>query len=252
MGRSFAEFVSSPEEEGEFDPVSVERRIYKLRNELASIGEVDESIIKESEDAEERFSSVTEQVGELEKASIDLKGLIKELDYKIHHEFSGALHKINSELSAFSRLMFGGGKIALKLEKKEAMPLLQTEEGVPVPEMEEDGESRQGIEIEVVLPKKRIKGLEVLSGGERSLLAIAILFGLISISPPPFIVFDEVDAALDERNARLFGEMLDRFEGKSQFVIVTHNRATMESANALYGVTMGEDGSSRLVSLKLS
>jgi len=104
----------------------------------------------------------------------------------------------------------------------------------------------------VTLPKKRVKGLEVLSGGERSLLAVAILFGLISISPPPFVILDEVDAALDERNARRLGEILKRFAGKTQFIVVTHNRATMEAADVLYGVTMGDDGASKVVSLKLS
>jgi len=253
MGRSFAEFVGVPET-GKFDPVAAERRIYRLRGELASIGEVDESIIRESQEAEERFESVSSQIEELKKASSDLKALIKELDFKIRHEFSGALGKINKELSDFAKLMFGGGKISLKLE--EIMPPAAEASG-PIEERagvlpSEDEEPKQGIEIEVALPKKRVKGLEVLSGGERSLLSTAILFGLISISPPPFIVLDEVDAALDERNARRFGEMLDRFEGRSQFIVVTHNRATMESADALYGVTMGEDGSSKLVSLKLS
>ncbi|MFA4999569.1 MAG: AAA family ATPase [Parcubacteria group bacterium] len=243
VGKFFSDFVDSSETQ-EIDFTSVERKIYRLRGELASIGEVDESIIKESEEAEERFSSTSAQIDELEKASADLKSLIKELDYKIHHEFSGALGKINKELSSFAKLMFNGGKIALKLT--EIISPLETTES------SEDKELRQGIDIEVSLPKKRVKGLEVLSGGERSLLSTAILFSLISISPPPFIVLDEVDAALDERNARLFGEILDRFEGKTQFVVVTHNRATMESANALYGVTMGEDGSSKIVSLKLS
>jgi chromosome segregation protein len=103
----------------------------------------------------------------------------------------------------------------------------------------------------VALPKKRVKGLEVLSGGERSLLAASILFALVSVSPPPFLVLDEIDAALDERNARRFGEMLKNFAAKTQSIIITHNRATMEAADVLYGVTMAEDGASRLVSLKL-
>ncbi|MFA5052615.1 MAG: AAA family ATPase [Parcubacteria group bacterium] len=255
MGKSFSEFMGLPRRETSkpetkiTDPISAERRIYRLRGELASIGEVDESIIKESEEAEIRFSSTSAQIDELEKASADLKTLIKELDYKIHREFSDALGKINKELSGFSKLMFGGGKIAFKLEEPPVIiPKVAGETDLPI----EEEESKQGIEIEVSLPKKRIKGLEVLSGGERSLLSTAILFGLVSISPPPFIVLDEVDAALDERNARLFGKMLLQFEGKTQFIIVTHNRATMESANALYGVTMGEDGASKLVSLRLS
>ncbi|MDD4931250.1 MAG: AAA family ATPase [Candidatus Colwellbacteria bacterium] len=250
IGRSFAEFANASDVSADFDSFTAERRIFKLRNELAAIGDVDESIVKEAKDTGERHDILVTQIDELEKATSDLKELIKELDYKIHHEFTVALDKINGELADFAKLMFGGGRVALKLQS----PVISIEaEGVILPEGEASEENiRQGIEIEVVLPKKRVKGLEVLSGGERSLLAVAILFGLISISPPPFIVLDEVDAALDERNARRLGEILKRFEGKTQFIIVTHNRATMESADVLYGVTMGDDGSSKIVSLKLS
>ena len=255
IDKTFAEFVNIPETQKikENDFLTIERRIYRLRNELAAIGEVDESIIKESRDADERHNSVSTQIDELEKASIDLKALIKELDYKIHHEFSGALGKINKALSEFAVLMFGGGKIVLKLTESIilAREFVEGVEEVETSPLEND-EPRQGIEIEVSLPKKRVKGLEALSGGERSLLATTVLFGLISISPPPFIILDEVDAVLDERNAKRFGEILNRFDGKTQFIIVTHNRVTMESADALYGVTISEDGSSKLVSLKLS
>ena len=253
IDKTFTEFIGVPQTE-ECDFLTVERRMYRLRNELAAIGEVDESIIKESQEADERYNLISTQISELEQASVDLKTLIKELDHKIHREFSGALGKINKELSDFATLMFGGGKIVLKLEElvssfSEPIPVA-TETVVSA--LEEEDELRQGIEIEVSLPKKRVKGLETLSGGERSLLATAVLFGLISISPPPFIILDEVDAVLDEQNAKRLGEMLNRFNGKTQFIVVTHNRVTMESADALYGVTMGEDGSSKLVSLKLT
>ena len=256
INRTFAEFASFDGSPADFDPFAAERRIFRLRNELASIGEVDESIVKESKDTEERSEFLTKHIDDLEKASIDLRNLIKELDQKIHKEFVSAIDGINKELSEFSKLMFGGGKVTLVIEKPVLLaPAENTEENLaPGVEgvIEEEEAPRQGIDIEVSLPKKRIKGLEVLSGGERSLLAVTILFGLISISPPPFIIFDEVDAALDERNARRFGELLAKFMGKSQFIVVTHNRATMESADALYGVTMGDDGASKLVSLKLS
>ena len=104
----------------------------------------------------------------------------------------------------------------------------------------------------MTLPKKRVKGLDVLSGGERALVSIAALFSLISVSSPPFLFLDEVDAALDERNAKRFGDIVKEFSKHTQFVIVTHNRATMESADVLYGVTMSKDGTSKLVSLKLT
>ena len=108
-----------------------------------------------------------------------------------------------------------------------------------------------GVDIEIKLPRKKTTSLDMLSGGERSLVGIAALFAMISVSPPPFLVLDEIDAPLDERNARRFGDMLKEFSKRSQFIVVTHNRATMEAAEILYGVTLAEDGSSKVVSLKL-
>src|SRR3989338_10348568 len=113
-------------------------------------------------------------------------------------------------------------------------------------------EKISGIDIDLSIPQKKITSLDVLSGGERSLVSIAVLFALISVSPPQFVVLDEIDAALDEKNAKRFGDALADFAKETQFVIVTHNRATMEAAQALYGVTMSADGTSKLVSLKLS
>ena len=162
--------------------------------------------------------------------------------------------------------MFDGGHAKLRLSdnkeqmaKKKAKEKNEQEEGAYAEvhvkdevEIDEDEEPAQGIEIEVKLPKKRIATLDALSGGERSLVGIAALFALISVSPPPFLVLDEVDAPLDERNAKRFAEMLKRFSEQTQFILVTHNRATMEAAHMLYGMTMNEDGTSKVVSLKLS
>jgi len=236
------------------DERTAETRMMRLRAELSSMGDVDEAIVKEAEATEERHEFLSNQIVDLEKASADLKTLLKDLDFKIRNEFNVALKKINDELQSFVKLMFGGGRAELKLEKETTKDVLEAAGtlGEVVLNQEEAEEIRPGIEIDVVLPKKKIKGLEVLSGGERSLLSIAILFALISISPPPFLVLDEVDAALDERNARRFGELLKNYAKETQFVIVTHNRATMEAADVLYGVTMGDDGVSRVVSLKLS
>src|SRR3990167_6129895 len=116
---------------------------------------------------------------------------------------------------------------------------------------EEEKKNEGGIEVDLSLPRKKIKSLEVLSGGERSLVGIAAIFALVSVSPPPFLVLDEIDAPLDEWNARRFSELVKKFAHQTQFVIVTHNRATMEAADVLYGVTMNADGTSKVVSLKL-
>ena len=253
------------------------KRMFKLRGDLASIGEVDENLVKEAKETEDRFNFLTNQVSDLENATRDLKILIKDLDQKIHHDFTVAIKTINDEFIKLIQMMFGGGtaKLVIKtIEPKSSLQGVGDEENPSIrssteayskssgfadgrkkstdPETENEHDIAQGIEIELGLPKKRIKGLDVLSGGERTLVSIAVLFALISVSPPPFLVLDEVDAALDEANARRCGNILKEFSKKSQFVVVTHNRATMESADVLYGVTMQNDGTSKLLSLKLN
>jgi chromosome segregation protein len=180
------------------------------------------------------------------------------LSEKIKTEFAEALIRINEEFDKFFGLMFSGGHAKLKIvipKKPSLKP--EMEEGVQEVVEEESGEEEKdeevqgGIDMDLRLPRKRITSLEVLSGGERSLVGIAAIFALISVSPPPFLVLDEIDAPLDERNARRFAEMLKEFSKKTQFVVVTHNRATMESADVLYGVTLNEDGTSKLLSIKL-
>ena len=223
-------------------------RMIKLRSQLASIGEVDEGIVKEAKETEERFEFLSGQMDDLEKASADLEGLIKELDQKIHEDFASAMGKINEEFAKLIKIVFGGGAGSMKLEK---LSKTKDSEGEEVSENSEEVKI-PGILVDVTLPKKRIKGLDVLSGGERALVSIAALFSLISVSSPPFLFLDEVDAALDERNAKRFGDIVKEFSKHTQFVIVTHNRATMEAADVLYGVTMTKDGTSKLVSLKLT
>ncbi len=265
-GRRVEEFSRSGEYEHEqnearssqlaaLDSSDLERRMFKLRGELAAMGEVDEAIINEARSTEERHTFLEKESADLIKAEADLRALIKELNEKIHSQFSAALVHINEEFQKFFELMFGGGTAKLVLEKRVVKSKEQTatgdEESIPersAPEEEE--ETEQGIEIKVSLPRKKIGSLDVLSGGERSLVGIATVFALISVSPPPFLVLDEIDAPLDERNARRFAEMLKEFSKETQFIIVTHNRATMEAADVLYGVTLGEDGTSKVLSLK--
>ena len=107
------------------------------------------------------------------------------------------------------------------------------------------------MEVSVNLPRKRIKGLEMLSGGERALTSIALLFAMSQVNPPPFLILDETDAALDEANSRRYGEMVETLAQHSQLILVTHNRETMSHAGVIYGVTIGDDGISRLLSIKL-
>lgn len=261
-GRDFNEF-SGAADAGKQPSVGfadAEKRIFKIRGDLASIGEIDEALMKEARETEERYEFLKKESGDLTKAIFDLRALIGGLDEKIKTEFERALIKINEEFSKFFDLMFGGGRGKLKIEsgiKNKELRNGETIEEVDANaersenENKEKTEQETGILIDVKLPRKKTTSLEMLSGGERSLVGIAAIFALVSVSPPPFLVLDEIDAALDDRNARRFAEMLKEFSKETQFIVVTHNRATMEVADVLYGVTLNDDGTSKLVSVKL-
>ncbi len=265
-GRDPKEFDGS-NVRAENDLSALERRIFKLRGDLASIGEVDEAIMKEAKETETRYEFLEKESADLDRARADLKHLIGELSEKIKVEFKESLDKINKEFDTFFKLMFDGGHAKLKVvseatrNQKPETDDKRQETGDQGPETreieekangdEEEKEPEEGIEIGVSLPRKKINSLETLSGGERSLVGIAALFAMISVSPPPFLVLDEIDAALDARNSKRFADMLKEFSKKTQFIIVTHNRAVMEAADILYGVTLAEDGTSKILSLKL-
>ncbi len=244
------------------NPQDMEHRIFRLRGDLASMGEVDQALVKEAEDTAKRHEFLLKESEDLTRAVTDLTALLGELNEKIKSEFEKSIHKINDEFDKFFTLMFDGGSAKLRVlapkgGRNEAEDADTADEGMasgggeePTEEelfMEKNG----GVEIEIKMPRKKVASLDALSGGERSLVGIAALFAMVSVSPPPFLVLDEIDAPLDERNARRFGTMLKDFSRRTQFVVVTHNRATMEAADILYGVTLAEDGSSKVVSLKL-
>ncbi len=257
-GRSLADFtVQQSQEVGLAD---AERKMLRLRGELAAIGDIDPAMIAQAKQMEERYAFLEQQITDLEKAGIDLKKLITDLKKKLHEEFTKSLHKVNDEFNNYFRLMFSGGKAKLHLEKKEKKEVLEgieddrgtsAADAAATSAAQEQEPEEAGLEIELAIPRKNIKGLDLLSGGERSLVSIAVLFALVAVSPPPFLVLDEVDAALDENNTKRFANLVENFGGKTQFVIVTHNRATMSAANVLYGVTMAADGTSKLLSIKL-
>jgi chromosome segregation protein len=238
-----------------FDFNELERKILRLRGELAAIGEIDESLLKEARETEERYAFLEKELKDLEQASVDLNNLIKELNIKIEEEFKKAFSKINLEFDKFFKVMFGGGYAKLKLValQNHIQQNLNNDENLNKIEAKEEKEESEekGIEIEVKLPMKKLTSLDVLSGGERSLIGIAALFAIISVSPPPFLVLDEIDAMLDERNAKKLAKMLKEFSSQTQFIVVTHNRAVMEAADIIYGVTLGDDETSKIVSLKL-
>lgn len=226
---------SSEKENSEFDLTTLEKKIFRLKSELSLIGEVDQETLKEFQAANERFEFLSTQKKDLDEALVDLEGLSEELEGKITIGFEEALKKIDQEFQKYFGIIFEGGKASLKIEKAFD---------------EETKVASFGIEIAVNLPRKKIKSLEMLSGGERSLTAVALLFAVINYARPPFLVLDEIDAALDESNSRKLAKVLKEFVKNSvQFVLITHNRAVMESADVLYGITMS-DGISRLFSLR--
>lgn len=255
LGNKKEDLENIPESNNIDVSADVERKMIRLRSELAAIGEIDPNLMKEAQETEERYMFLTKELEDLTNAIADLRTLIKELDHKIHADFKNAFSSINEAFDHYFRLMFGGGKAKMRLRvpeiKVQDVVVQETGEEVIEEKKEKGSELQAGVEIEIAIPRKKITSLEMLSGGEKSLVSLAALFALISVSPPPFLVLDEIDAPLDEENARRFSDLVKDFSKSSQFVIVTHNRATMEAADVLYGVTMGDDGVSTILSLKL-
>lgn len=216
-------------------------------------------ILKEYKDAEERDTFLQRELADLEKAKDELRNLIADLDARIDLEFKTGILKINTEFNKYFSLMFGGGRAELsvvremkrkrKSEVEELGNMLSQDNTVAPEGQEEIEEGQEGLEVSVNLPRKKVKGLVMLSGGERALTSIALLFAISQVNPPPFIILDETDAALDEANSKKYGDMIENLSAHSQLILITHNRETMSRAGALYGVTMGGDGASRLLSI---
>lgn len=214
----------------------------KIRLEELGVGAT-EDLIKEYNDAKERDEFLAHELADLEKSVENLNELIIDMQSKLQEQFVSGLEKITTEFHTFFTLMFGGGSASLQRVKLKQRAV-EGEEEV------DDAEVQEGVELNVTLPNKRVKGLEMLSGGERALTSIALIFAMSQVNPPPFIILDETDAALDEANSRRYGDMIEALAKKSQLVLITHNRETMSRAGILYGITMGGDGASKLLSVK--
>jgi chromosome segregation protein len=226
----------------------------KIRLEEAGIsGEGD--ISKEFKETEERDIFLGREIEDLGKARVTLTSLIEELKNKLDEEFRLGINKINQEFQKYFGLLFGGGEAGLKLvreekrKKKNEMDDLFGEGSGAAEDYVPEEEAEEGIEIDVNLPRKKVKSLMMLSGGERALTSIALLFAMSQVNPPPFIILDETDAALDEANSKKYGDMIEALSKYSQLILITHNRETMSRAGVIYGVTMGSDGISRLLSI---
>lgn len=229
----------------------------KIRLEESGIGAATD-VLKEFQEVSERDTFLINELADLEKSAESLRVLINELSQKISVEFATGLEKINTQFENFFSIMFGGGeaKLVLVKEKKRRAVGVDSDtdlesaltEGMPVA-LEDEAEAEEGIEISVNLPRKKVKGLMMLSGGERALTSIALIFAMSQVKPPPFIILDETDAALDESNSRKYGDMIESLAKYSQLILITHNRETMARAGVLYGVTM-LSGVSKLLSIQ--
>ena len=214
----------------------------KIRLEEAGLGNSSE-VLKEHRETEQRDRFLERELADLEASAASLRNLIEELTKTLETRFGDGIDLINKEFDDLFKLMFGGGTAELQIVKEQKIK--RTDE-----DSEEEIETEEGIEINISLPHKRIKGLHMLSGGERALTSIALIFAMSQVNPPPFLILDETDAALDEANSKRYGDMIENLSRKSQLILITHNRETMSRAGVLYGITMGADGASKLLSVK--
>lgn len=225
----------------------------KIRLEELGLGATDD-VYKEYNDARDRDEFLGREITDLEESVHKLETLIDDLNTQLNEQFVAGLDKITAEFNRFFVLMFGGGEASLKRVKPKLK--VKSDDESPADEEEQDDEEakayEEGIELDVKLPNKRVKGLQMLSGGERALTSIALIFAMSQVNPPLFIILDETDAALDEANSRRYGDMIEALAQQSQLILITHNRETMSRAGILYGVTMGADGVSKLLSVKFS
>jgi chromosome segregation protein len=213
-------------------PVDLEDNIARQRALLRRMGPINPEVQNEYRSVKERFEFLTTQVSDLRKADTDLRQVIAELDELMKREFRKTFDAVAREFHGLFTRLFGGGSAHLILSDAEST-------------------ADMGIDIEARLPGRRDQGLSLLSGGERSLTAVALIFSLLKVSPTPFCVMDEVDAMLDEANVGRFRDLLLELAENTQFVLVTHNRNTVQAADVIYGVTMGHDSASQVISLRL-
>lgn len=230
------------------------RSIERLKIKIEESGTANsDAVMKEYTQTLERDAYLAKELVDLEASAASLRNLIAELEDTIDTRFEEGLHKINDALQDFFSKLFGGGTAKLSIEKpRKATPYGGGEDDAgDALESVADDEIHAGISITVSLPRKKIRGLEALSGGERALTSIALIFSMTQVNPPPFLILDETDAALDEANSRRYADMIRALGAHSQLIVITHNRATMAAAGELFGVTMGPDGVSKLLTVKL-
>ena len=229
MTRSQAEEIAKPIE----DEAKSSAELNSCKNRIRALGNVNVDAIEEYKEVSERYIFLKAQVEDVEKSKAELKKLINEITDKMRKQFSEQFEKINRNFKTIFRQLFEGGEGELLLVESE--DILES-----------------GIDIKVQPPGKIIKNIASLSGGEQSMIAIAIYFAIMTVNPSPFCILDEIDAALDDVNVSRYASYLRRMSEKTQFIAITHRRGTMEEADVLYGVTMQEDGISKILELNVS
>lgn len=218
-----------------FDKEICSKRIAELKAEMQKLGHVNVGAIQDLEVEQSRFDELNSQMDDLKKAEEDLNSALHELEGDIESRFNDGMEQINENFKVIFRELFNGGNARLYIDRDPSKPSLD-----------------QGIEIEAQPPGKKLQNISLLSGGERTMTAAAILFSILKYNPMPFCVLDEIEAALDDANAERISKYLRKFSTSTQFVVITHKKPTMEHSDVLYGVTMEEKGVSKIVSVKLT
>ena len=236
ISKMWEEYEITPNDPGEYEEpknvAEVQKQVNKIRGEMKDLGSVNIDSIEEYKKLKERYDFMNEQRLDLETTMAKLRNVITDMTTVMKKQFEDRFRVINKNFSEVFVELFGGGKAELKLT-------------------DEDNILESGIEIEVQPPGKKLQNMMLLSGGERAFTAIALLFAILKINPAPFCVLDEIEAALDDVNVYRFAEYLKKFAQESQFLVITHRKGTMEAANTVYGITMQENGISKLLSLDL-
>lgn len=229
------------------DAEAARKKVERIKVRLEEAGGIDPAVIKEFGDVSSRDEYLSKELTDLGESKEKLEEMMDELEGKLTGDFKIGISKISDEFQKFFETMFGGGRASLKVIVPEKRRKSQEELDE---NLGEEGPKESGVDIIVDLPRKKIKSLDTLSGGERALTSIALLFAMSAVNPPPFLVLDETDAALDEANSQRYAKMLENLSKETQLILITHNRNTMKCAGILYGVTMGSDGISKLLSIK--
>jgi chromosome segregation protein len=216
--------------ENRLESVSAQNR---YKNQIRALGSVNVSAIEEYKEVKKQYDDLDAQIDDLKKSKESLLTIITELELTMQRDFMTTIEAINVNFGRVFSELFGGGRAEIKLSD-------------PANVLE------SGIDINVAPPGKVIKNMSLLSGGEQAFVAIALYFAILNVNPSPFCILDEIEAALDEVNVDKFAEYVKKYSDKTQFVIITHRRGTMEAAERLYGVTMHEKGISDVISIDVS